>query len=385
WSSLIEWVTNIDTTHSVGAGYNPGTGIFTAPLDGLYVFSMTLSSGYNDIIIMNAFRFPPGQHPSDLNLHSQKHRRLAHLGHRIRGCCRLESMSIRHTHPEAHALEGAYKGAGQSMFSGFLPREHLGRESITDIHATGTNMSAVQRCFIAVYLMSFCFPAIKSKSQSNKDDLAHQFAELKETFTNLEGKYDKAMSIMTDKLLEQEEKVAAFKDELQLYKGLHVDRRQEVESAEVAFFAYITNDANNIGSNQVVVFDHVITNIDTTNTVGAGYNRVTGTFTAPVDGMYVFSMTLLSQYNDYSTHYAFYQDNTPLTSIYIHGHTGSSHTWDIGSADAIVSMTVGQTMSIRHTHQTESHALEGAYQRAGQSMFSGFLLREHFGKGNIVG
>ncbi|XP_052778260.1 complement C1q tumor necrosis factor-related protein 3-like [Mya arenaria] len=241
-------------------------------------------------------------------------------------------------------------------------------------------MSAVQRCFIAVYLMSFCFLSVESKSLSNEDDLAHQLAELKESVTNLEGKYEKAMSIMT----EQGKEMILLKDEVNLYKGLYRDRRQDVDSAEVAFYAYINSNAVNIGNQQVVVFDHVITNIDTTHSVGAGYNPVTGTFTAPVDGLYVFSMTLLSGYNDIRTHFAFHQDNTPLTSIFIHGSTGDSHTWDIGSADAVVSMKAGQTMSIRHTHP-EAHALEGAFQGAGQSMFSGFLLREHLGRESIVG
>ena len=46
---------------------------------------------------------------------------------------------------------------------------------------------------------------------------------------------------------------------------------------------------SNIG--QTVVFDHVITNI------GNAYNHHTGHFTAPYDGLYFFTVSLLKRYS----------------------------------------------------------------------------------------
>ena len=95
-------------------------------------------------------------------------------------------------------------------------------------------------------------------------------------------------------------------------------------------------------------------------------------------------MTHVSAYDYQSTHFTFYLDNTPLTSINIHGNYGGSYTWDIGSADSVVFMKAGQALSIRHT-TSEAHTIEGAWSGVGQSMFSGFLLREHSGSGVIAG
>jgi len=43
----------------------------------------------------------------------------------------------------------------------------------------------------------------------------------------------------------------------------------------------------------------------------------------------------------------------------------------------------GETVSVRHTHT--DHALEGTWQNAGQSMFSGFLLRSHDAEETVIG
>jgi hypothetical protein len=56
----------------------------------------------------------------------------------------------------------------------------------------------------------------------------------------------------------------------------------------VAFFAYLTYQANNLGAFQNIVFDNVVTNI------GNAYNWNHGLFIAPVNGTYVFSFTLMA-------------------------------------------------------------------------------------------
>ena len=61
--------------------------------------------------------------------------------------------------------------------------------------------------------------------------------------------------------------------------------------ASVAFMASRTNNIySNIGK---IVYDNVITNI------GGAYSGTTGTFTCPMDGVYVFTWTLTTQYTKY--------------------------------------------------------------------------------------
>ncbi|KAH3695114.1 hypothetical protein DPMN_082570 [Dreissena polymorpha] len=142
---------------------------------------------------------------------------------------------------------------------------------------------------------------------------------------------------------------------------------------KVAFFASVSKDVQ-FGQEQVVVFDSVITNIDSTSHV-LPYDGNTGVFTAPLDGLYVFSATVLSEKHA-SGHFFICKDNSILSTMYVHGSEGS--TWDSASNTVVVSLLRGQTVSVR---DWDAHALDGALL-AGQSIFSGFLLQDH-SLGNI--
>ena len=63
-----------------------------------------------------------------------------------------------------------------------------------------------------------------------------------------------------------------------------------IKKQPIAFHAMMSDDlVSNIG--HAVVFDHVITNI------GKAYNRHTGHFTAPYDGLYFFTVSFLKRYS----------------------------------------------------------------------------------------
>ncbi|XP_062599641.1 cerebellin-2-like [Saccostrea cucullata] len=61
----------------------------------------------------------------------------------------------------------------------------------------------------------------------------------------------------------------------------------------IAFQASLTKTLENMGSQQTVIFDKVTLN------EGNGYDKKTGVFTAPEDGVYTFSWTIMSAGSTY--------------------------------------------------------------------------------------
>ncbi|XP_052809299.1 complement C1q subcomponent subunit B-like [Mya arenaria] len=151
-------------------------------------------------------------------------------------------------------------------------------------------------------------------------------------------------------------------------------RRQGYEEIEVAFFATIRTSQPHLGQGQIVIFDHVVTNIDSSNSVG-GYSPNTGTFTAPVDGLYVFSATLVSAY-DQSNHATVFKNNQRLTVMYFHGN--AVHDYDKTSQTLVLDLKQADTISVRESENDKS------YYPDDHCLFSGFLLRQHY-SGVIVG
>ncbi|XP_052784298.1 complement C1q-like protein 4 [Mya arenaria] len=158
-------------------------------------------------------------------------------------------------------------------------------------------------------------------------------------------------------------------------RGAH--RRQLAEGTEVAFFAEVSHNVDHLGKGQAIIFDKVMTNIDSTGSTG-GYHGASGVFTAPLAGLYVFSATVMSNYN-HSFHAVIYKEQTPLSTMWIHGGA-KSH--DSSSNTVVVSLAQGEEVTVRHIDT--DHGVAGAYY-GGQSIFCGFLLMEHFPGSPVVG
>lgn len=145
---------------------------------------------------------------------------------------------------------------------------------------------------------------------------------------------------------------------------------REAPEMEVGFYAtHSQHDVQHLGSNQVLTFDNVVTNI------GNAFNEFSGTFVSPVDGTYVFHATVMGRdvhnatHSRYSAHFDI--DSVSYSQLY-------THPYDQSSQMLVINLKTGQSVSVRNGHTDEGYI--------GQhfSTFSGFLLYEHFNSGGVI-
>lgn len=103
-------------------------------------------------------------------------------------------------------------------------------------------------------------------------------------------------------------------------------------------------------------------------------------FTAPVDGIHVFLTTLMA-HEGFSSSYGIYHDNMRVVRL---GLYAVSLWWYSDSANVVLSLSKGETVTIRD-HVNGDHYLEGAVLSMGQTMFSGFLLKQHHAVAPSIG
>lgn len=155
----------------------------------------------------------------------------------------------------------------------------------------------------------------------------------------------------------------------------HWRGRRQLAETEVAFSAQISENVNHLGQDQVVVFDKALTDLDGTSSPDA-YSTSSGIFTAPLNGVYVFSVTMHSLTRE-STHFAIYKNTQQITTIYVHG--ADTTTTDSTSQTVVLVLKRGDMVSIRHTESDH-----GAFGY-GHSLFSGFLLYVHGSDPELIG
>ena len=121
------------------------------------------------------------------------------------------------------------------------------------------------------------------------------------------------------------------------------------------------------GENQNIVFDNAVTNL------GNAYHPLHGIFTAPVDGTYLFAITLsgISASSD-NTFYAYLDVNgTTMLRFLVHRYEQSSHV-------AIVQLKTGNDVSVKNA-KIDEHILGNKY-----TTFSGFLMYPYFDESATV-
>ncbi|XP_071137314.1 cerebellin-3-like [Mytilus edulis] len=84
-------------------------------------------------------------------------------------------------------------------------------------------------------------------------------------------------------------------------------------SRKVGFLVSNSKDLQNIGNGAIVVYDTV------TNNLGGGYDKSTGVFTAPVEGLFYFTWTVLVHYGK-----TFYTQLNLNDTIVARNHAGAS-------------------------------------------------------------
>lgn len=132
------------------------------------------------------------------------------------------------------------------------------------------------------------------------------------------------------------------------------------QNIKVSFTAQLSPASYTTVANSPIRFDQVVTN------AGSAYNPVTGHFTAPVTGTYVFYAQLMNFQHSPSTHWGLVDSTgSTLCRTYLTTET----LFDKASCLATYRLTVGQSVFV--VNQDRSSSTE---EGNNISSFSGFLL-----------
>ncbi|XP_052789271.1 cerebellin-3-like isoform X2 [Mya arenaria] len=107
----------------------------------------------------------------------------------------------------------------------------------------------------------------------------------------------------------------------------------------VAFFATISSSFTTSSSYQTLVFDKVLTD------VGGGYKPGTGVFTAPVNGLYVFSASVMVDLSTSasSAHISINKKSSRVVYLFVNDSDGN---YETGVGTVILSLQVGDTVKL---------------------------------------
>ncbi len=141
---------------------------------------------------------------------------------------------------------------------------------------------------------------------------------------------------------------------------LYFDNFQFSEST-VAFSVYKENtDHLTISAGSILVFDQVIIN------VGGGYNKVSGAFTAPVHGIYSFTLNFMTL-GDSQTGLGIDVNDERLCTAYEASRSG------MASCTAITELQKDDVVNVKVVYSAKLHAVGSYWQK--QNALVGFLYK----------
>lgn len=130
----------------------------------------------------------------------------------------------------------------------------------------------------------------------------------------------------------------------------------------VAFHAVMAiHDKAHIGINQHIVFEDELLNL------GNAYHKLHGTFIAPISGIYVFSVSIMTSVDPYPEVQASVMKNTTeLARVFGHGDNGRH---DQGSVTVTVQLDVNDEVWVELIYPADDTIYGGRF-----TSFTGFLL-----------
>lgn len=129
-------------------------------------------------------------------------------------------------------------------------------------------------------------------------------------------------------------------------------------SPVVAFTALLSTDTT-VGGGAVVKYNHVVTNW------GGAYQAVTGIFTAPFDGLYSFSCSLMSHPSN-SVHLNMVKNGKTISTVY-----SAATTYPQSSQTLYLVLNKGDRIWMRNYRKSASKLHDGKVY----NVFSGALIK----------
>ncbi|XP_060081244.1 uncharacterized protein LOC132560598 [Ylistrum balloti] len=117
-----------------------------------------------------------------------------------------------------------------------------------------------------------------------------------------------------------------------------------------------------LGNGQIIVFDTIISND------GNGYDSRYGHFTAPITGLYAFSVTVMCYGSESELHVNILKDGQNIGVAFANGNH-----YDNGSKFVVVQLQAGQVVWVEHANEPSGYKIHGQ----GYSSFSGFLIQSY--------
>lgn len=156
---------------------------------------------------------------------------------------------------------------------------------------------------------------------------------------------------------EQEREIGDLRTELKNIK--EEIKENHSEDTKIAFFAVLSGGGQSIRSGQTIIFDDAVTNI------GQAYDSHIGVFKALKDGIYQFTVTLLTDQN--KEVWCYIMLNTNVVAKINERSAGSRH--GSGSQTVILQLKEGDRIYVKNSDTAS--ALWGD----GYSSFTGFLMQ----------
>ncbi|XP_053408384.1 uncharacterized protein LOC123559718 isoform X2 [Mercenaria mercenaria] len=200
--------------------------------------------------------------------------------------------------------------------------------------------------------------------EKREDFFKNTFEELRANFTNDMENERNSLSELKDFFKNTFEELRTnFTNSMENERNSLSELKEKLTWPSVAFYAHHVTETNLAKDNQIIVFDSALTN------EGSGYDTSTGIFTAPVDGMYQFTVHICTYYGKYSYIGMVYAGNVIAKA--------SNYDKDHGtccSVGAILRVKSGEQVWVKCTAgSSNNRLLEDIYR---MNTFSGILLNK---------
>ncbi|XP_053375911.1 complement C1q and tumor necrosis factor-related protein 9A-like isoform X2 [Mercenaria mercenaria] len=218
--------------------------------------------------------------------------------------------------------------------------------------------------------------AIESEIVKTQDSVLKTLNEIKKKVADINDKFEDLRNNITEEMiaktkdLEKKEELfknsfeelrTKFTNDMENQRNALTVAKEEMAKPSVAFYAHHVTDLVLDVSDEIIVFDTIITN------EGSGYDTSTGIFTAPVEGLYQFTVHVCSKTGKYSVIGLSLAGKVVAAAV---NYDKDSET--CSSVGAVVRMNSGEQIWVKCTSGYSTYRLYQDNYR--MNTFSGILL-----------